>query len=134
MSTPGEALTSELAIDGGPRANPEPLPSIRTSAVGMIGDEELAELRAMVEAGCFSFLYNTKVKDSEAACAALYEMPLAVAVSSGTAGLHTAVTYINPEPGEEIIFSPISAMGSVIPVLAQLAVPVFADVDPATQR
>ena len=39
---------------------------------------------------------------------------------------------VNPEPGDEIITAPITDPGSVMPILMQNAVPVFADVDPLT--
>jgi perosamine synthetase len=125
-------MSDTLAIDGGNKAIPDKLPSIQGHEGRMIGKEELAELAEVVESGCFSFLYGTKVKAFEAAFAELYGMPISVAVSSGTAALHAAITYVNPEPGDEIIVSPITDMGSIIPVLAQLAIPVFADVDPQT--
>lgn len=56
----------------------------------------------------------------------------AVATSSGTAALHTAVTFVNPNPGDEVITSPITDIGSVIPILYQNAIPVFADIDSQT--
>ena len=43
--------------------------------------------------------------------------------------IHLAVGVLNPEPGDEIITAPITDLGSVIPILAQNAIPVFADVD-----
>jgi dTDP-4-amino-4,6-dideoxygalactose transaminase len=56
----------------------------------------------------------------------------AVASTSGTSALHLAVAAIDPNPGDEIIVTPITDFGSVIPILAQNAVPVFADVLPGT--
>jgi dTDP-4-amino-4,6-dideoxygalactose transaminase len=55
-----------------------------------------------------------------------------VACSSGTAAIHAAVAAVDPEPGEEIISSPITDMGAIYPILYQGAVPVFADVDRKT--
>src|SRR4029077_7325439 len=54
----------------------------------------------------------------------------ATAVTSGTAAIHCAVAAVNPNPGDEIISSPITDMGAIAPILFQAAVPVFADVDP----
>jgi dTDP-4-amino-4,6-dideoxygalactose transaminase len=48
-----------------------------------------------------------------------------------TSAIHTAIAAVNPEPGEEIITSPITDMGALAPILYQ-AIPVFADVDPKT--
>jgi dTDP-4-amino-4,6-dideoxygalactose transaminase len=56
----------------------------------------------------------------------------AYACASGTAAIHTAIAALNPEPGEEIITSPITDMGALAPILYQGAIPVFADVDPQT--
>ena len=127
-------MTVQLAINGGPKSIKEPIPTIQDGAGRMIDEAELAELREVVETGCLSFLYGSKVKQFEEEFGELYGMPINVGVSSGTAALHTAVLYLNPEPGDEIIVSPITDMGSVIPILQQLAMPVFVDVDPVTQN
>jgi dTDP-4-amino-4,6-dideoxygalactose transaminase len=54
------------------------------------------------------------------------------ACSSGTAAVHSAIVAIDPEPGDEIITTPITDMGGLSPILYQGAIPVFADVDPLT--
>lgn len=54
----------------------------------------------------------------------------AVACASGTAAIHAAVAAIDPEPGEEIVTTPITDMGAIAPIIYQGAIPVFADVDP----
>ena len=46
--------------------------------------------------------------------------------------MHCAVAAIDPEPGDEIITTPITDMGALAPILYQGAIPVFADVDPLT--
>ena len=50
--------------------------------------------------------------------------------SSGTAALHIAVAAAGIKPGDEVIVPPITDMGSVIGILFQQGVPVFADVEP----
>ena len=52
------------------------------------------------------------------------------ACSSGTAAIHAAVAALDPEPGDEIVTSPITDMGALTPILYQGAIPVFAEVDP----
>src|SRR5262249_20900267 len=64
--------------------------------------------------------------------AVMYGAPKAIASTSGTAALHVAVAAINPEPRDEIITTGMSDMGTVIPILMQNCIPVFADVDPVT--
>src|SRR5262249_22757657 len=49
--------------------------------------------------------------------------------SSGTAALHIAVAAAGIGPGDEVITSPITDIGTVIGVLYQQAVPVFADLE-----
>jgi dTDP-4-amino-4,6-dideoxygalactose transaminase len=56
----------------------------------------------------------------------------AYACASGTAAVHLAVAAINPNPGDEIVTTPITDMGALTPILYQGAIPVFADVDDRT--
>jgi len=125
---------SKLAINGGAPAIDGVLPSIRNHSGRSLGAEEVAQLKEVIETGSLSFLYGKKTGEFEQAFGSLYAVKTAVSVSSGTAALHTAVLYLNPEPGDEIILSPITDIGTAIPILSQLAMPVFADVDPRTQN
>ncbi len=68
----------------------------------------------------------------ESRFAEAYGVKHAVGSTSGTAALHVAVGTVNPEPGDEIITSAITDLGTIIPILYQNAVPVFADTDPET--
>jgi len=52
--------------------------------------------------------------------------------SSGTAALHIAVAAAGIGPGDEVITAPITDIGTVIGVIYQMGVPVFADLDPTT--
>ena len=58
--------------------------------------------------------------------------PYAVAVSSGTAGLHLLCISAGVGPGDEVITSPYSFVASANCAIYQGATPVFADVDPRT--
>ena len=122
----------QLAIDGGDRACPTPLPTMADATGRTLGEEEIAALTAVVRSGMLSSIWGTETRALEADFATLYGAEYAVAASSGTAALHLAVGAVNPEPGDEIITSPISDFGTIIPILMQNAVPVFADVDPRT--
>ena len=68
----------------------------------------------------------------ESRFAETYGAKHAVGSTSGTAALHVAIGAVNPEPGDEIITSAITDLGTIIPILYQNAVPVFADTDPET--
>src|SRR5919198_268016 len=56
----------------------------------------------------------------------------AVAVSSGTAGLHLGVRALGWGSGDEVVTSPLSFVASANCLLYEGAVPVFCDVDPVT--
>ena len=58
--------------------------------------------------------------------------PYAVAVSSGTAGLHLLCHIAGFGPGDEVITSPVSFVASANCFIFEGATPVFADVDPRT--
>ena len=56
----------------------------------------------------------------------------AVAVSSGTAAMHLALRVLGVGPGDEVIVSSLTFIGSVSPVIFQGATPVFVDSDRAS--
>ncbi|NUR72569.1 MAG: DegT/DnrJ/EryC1/StrS family aminotransferase [Hamadaea sp.] len=107
-------------------------PSMADAAGRTLGDEEIAAVTRVLRSGMLSSVWGTEVKALEREVAELHGVAYAIAASSGTAALHLAVAAAAPDPGDEIITSPISDFGTVAPILAQNAVPVFADVDPLT--
>jgi dTDP-4-amino-4,6-dideoxygalactose transaminase len=109
-----------------------PLPSDGDRTGRGLGAEELALLREVIESGTLNCTRGTQVKAFERAFAVRYGVPSARAVSSGTAAIHTAIAAIDPEPGDEIVTTPVTDMGGIAPILYQQAIPVFADVDPLT--
>jgi dTDP-4-amino-4,6-dideoxygalactose transaminase len=97
-----------------------------------LGGEEVAALERVVRSGMLSATWGSEVSALEREFADLLGVDHAVACSSGTAALHLALAAVDPEPYDEVITTPISDMGTVLPILAQNAIPVFADVDPRT--
>jgi perosamine synthetase len=61
-----------------------------------------------------------------------YPLEYCMPCSSGSAALHIAISALRLEPGSEVIVPAITDMGSVIGILYQQLVPVFADVDGET--
>jgi perosamine synthetase len=73
-----------------------------------------------------------KAVEFEQQCAKLAGRRHAIAVSSGTAGLHCAMLAANFKPGDEIITTPFSFVASANCILYVDAKPVFVDIDPIT--
>ena len=127
-------MKKQLAVEGGAPVITSPLPSIKDKSGRLIGKEEFRYVEEVLSSGTLAYIYGDKVRRFEEDFAGLIGTTNAVAVSSGTAALHTAMIYLNPDPGDEIIVSPITDMGSVIPILYQQAIPVFTDIDPLNQN
>ena len=108
------------------------LPSEGDISGRSFGEEELALLKKVIASGTLNCTKGTVVRDFESKFAKSLGMPFCRTTTSGTAAVHTAVAAVDPEPGDEIITSPITDMGAITPILYQTAIPVFADVDPLT--
>ena len=108
------------------------LPSDQDATGRSLGAEELDRLRAVLDSGVLTATRGVQTPELEARVADLTGRRFVVACSSGTAAVHTAVATVDPEPGDEIITTAITDMGALTPILYQGAIPVFADVDPAT--
>lgn len=116
------APTARLALHGGEKAVRDPLPRLVRW-----GQPERERLEAML--GQDSLFYwkgpqtNLLVERFRQVCPRDHVMTC----SSGTAALHIAVAAAGIGLGDEVITSPITDIGTVIGVLYQQAVPVFAD-------
>jgi dTDP-4-amino-4,6-dideoxygalactose transaminase len=119
-------MSARLAVDGGEPVRTKPFPS----RVQGFGDEEMAQLADVIRSGHLFRVGGEKTKAVEDTFASLIGTKHALAVTSGTAAIHTAVAAVNPDPGDEIITTPLSDMGTVIGILFQNAIPIFADVAP----
>jgi dTDP-4-amino-4,6-dideoxygalactose transaminase len=109
-----------------------PMPSDADATGRNFGEEEIDLLRAVIESGTLNCTKGSQVNLFQTEFAERYDVEHCRAVTSGTAALHTAFTAFDLEPGDEVICTPITDMGAISPVLYQLLVPVFADVDPIT--
>lgn len=116
-----------LALHGGPAAVTAPRPAFRRW-----GAEELARLTTMVEQPSLFYWNGPQCDALLKEFRKHYPLEWAMPCSSGTAALHIAVAALQLPPGSEIITSPVTDMGSVIGILYQQCVPVFADIDPHT--
>ena len=73
-----------------------------------------------------------RVEEFEAKVAKLVNRRHAIAVSSGTAGLHCAMIAAGVKAGDEVITTPFSFVASANCALYVDATPVFVDIDPMT--
>jgi perosamine synthetase len=122
MSSP-----STLAIHGGPKAVTTPRPVHHRW-----GAPELARLTEMVDQPSLFYWKGAQTEAMLAEFRRTYPLSWCMPCSSGSAALHIAVAALELPAGSEIITSPVTDMGSVIGILYQQCVPVFADIDPRT--
>jgi len=127
-STAAESSAApKLALNGGEK-------TVKPSAKLPIrwGEPERERLNAML--GQDSLFYwkgpqtTLLIERFQKVCPVKYVMPC----SSGTAALHIAVAAAGIGPGDEVITSPITDIGTVIGVIYQQGVPVFADLGAST--
>ena len=108
------------------------LPSDQDASGRNLGETELCNLAEVIASGVLNSTRGKFVKKLQCEFAERLGVKHVYASSSGTAAIHAAVAALDPEPGAEIITSPITDMGAIAPILYQSAIPVFADVDPRT--
>ncbi len=118
---------SVLAINGGEPIRTEGYPGVGSAAGRTVGKEEIANLQEVIASGMMNRSGGKFVPEVESKFAEHLGMKYCAASTSGTAAIHVAVGAVNPDPGDEIITGPITDIGTVIPILAQNAVPVFGD-------
>ncbi len=116
-----------LAISGGEKAKKTPYGTGKR-----FGDEELLQLKEALEQNTLFYWAGKKVKAFTKKFADIYGSKYCVSTSSGTAAIHVALGAIGVSAGDEVITSPITDMGTVIGILYQNAIPIFADLDPHT--
>ena len=118
----------KLAIHGG-----EPL---RTKPFGPrheFGEPEKQYLRETIDRAAERGDWDAgQVREFEDAFAKRHGVRYAIATDSGTGAIHAAVGAVNPEPGDEIITTPVTDIGTVLGIMLQNAIPVFADWDADT--
>jgi dTDP-4-amino-4,6-dideoxygalactose transaminase len=95
-----------------------------------IGEEEKQAVLEVLDSGILA--QGPRVKAFEEGFAEMCGVAHAVATSSGTTALHTALLAHGIGPGDEVITSPFTFIASANSVLFTGARPVFVDIDPAT--
>ena len=105
------------------------MPRIPLSAPD-ITDAEIAAVTAVLRTVRLSL--GPELEEFEKALASFHSVPYAVAVSSGTAGLHLALLTLGVGEGAEVIVPSFAFVAVANAVVQVRATPVFVDIDPVT--
>jgi perosamine synthetase len=97
-----------------------------------VGDDELAEIRDVLDSGALTM--GPKLAEFEELLAAAAGTDHAVAVSSGTAALHLGVLALGIGPGDEVLVPAYTFPATANVVALVGATPVLVDVDPVTMN
>jgi dTDP-4-amino-4,6-dideoxygalactose transaminase len=123
----GESDLDKLALEGGEKIVTRPMPKpLRW------GEPELQQLGEAVKQDSLYYWKNKQTALLTERIQKFYPHKFIQPCSSGSAALHIAVAAAGIAPGDEVITSGITDIGTVIGVLFQNAVPVFADLEPFT--
>lgn len=122
-------MASSLALLGG-----EPLRKRPFTRWPQFDDRERAQLEDVLCSTTWGGHPSPNRKASELAgrFAAFQEVRYAIPTSSGTSALEVAIKALGIGPGDEVIVPAITFAATAYAAVAALALPVFADVDPAT--
>ena len=121
-------VDDRLAIDGG-----EPVTTKTFGARWLFGQEERDRLREVVEKCAAGNWHSSGMVEAfEDEFARLHGVRYACSTDSGSGALHAAVAAVRLEPGDEVITTPITDIGTVQGIMLQNGVPVFCDWDSDT--
>jgi len=95
-----------------------------------IGEEEIEAVMETMRSGWVT--QGKKVEEFEASFAKYCGAKHGVAVNTGTAALHIALSALDIKEGDEVITTPLSCVATTNPIVYQNAKPVFVDVDSTT--
>ena len=123
--------TETLAIQGGTPAVRRPLEHYKGAAV--IGEEEKRAVMEVLDSRSLFRYYGPdllgKVAAFEADFARYLQVPFVAASSSGTAALRAGLAAMGVGAGDEVIVPAITFIASVGAIVAQHAIPIFAECD-----
>ena len=116
-------MNDKLALFGGRPVLSDPI----NFAGHDFGEDDIEAISKVIKSGEIG--NGPEVKAFENEYANRYGIKYGISVNSGSAALHTCVAAMNPDPGDEIITTAWTSGGSIIGLLFQNCVPVFADID-----
>ena len=95
-----------------------------------VGEEEIKAVSEVIRSGWLSL--GPKLTEFENRFADFIGAKHAVAVNSGTSGLHLCIKALNIGPGDQVITSSFSFVASSNPIILEGGNPVFVDIDERT--
>jgi len=120
-------VAAKLAIEGGEKAV-----SLSPGSGKRWGDRELKQLQEMLEQDTLFYWGGPQTALLKKRFQEICPLKYVQTCSSGTAAIHIAVASSGIGLGDEVITSPITDIGTVIGIIYQQAVPVFADLGKGT--
>ncbi|HOA52446.1 MAG TPA: DegT/DnrJ/EryC1/StrS family aminotransferase [Thermogutta sp.] len=117
-------VSQKLAIDGGPRAVTNKLPGWP-----QFSEEAIRAVEAVLRSGRVNYWTGPHGMAFEKRFAEWQGSRFAIAVSSGTAALHVALSALGIGPGDEVIVPSYTFIATSFAVLQAGAIPRFADVN-----
>jgi len=114
----------KLAIDGGEKINPEPLPQWPQFA-----PEAFERVSDILTSGKVNYWTGRSGREFELQFADYCGSPYAISTTNGTSALHTALYALGIGPGDEVICPSYTFIATAFAVLQAGAMPVFADID-----
>ncbi|TSA14229.1 DegT/DnrJ/EryC1/StrS family aminotransferase [bacterium] len=97
-----------------------------------IDEEESKVLKELVLSGNLSRYTSSITDELEQSMAEFFGTKFAVTCSSGTGAIHSALIALDLPVGSEVITTPVTDIGVVLPIIYQNLIPVFADLDDTT--
>jgi len=97
-----------------------------------LAENELDFLIDVVTSGKFSRYTSSFVPELENDLASFFGTKFATMATSGTGACHGTLVALDFPVGSEIITTPITDVGTIIPIIYENLIPVFADVNPET--
>ncbi len=121
-------MPSKLAIDGGSRVVPEGM--IKSWPV--ITDADRKALVSVLDSGHLHGTSAPLATELQNRWAEYCGTKYAIVTSSGTGALHMSMMAAGVMPGDEVIVPAFTYWATVVPVVQQSGIPIFADIHPET--
>ena len=123
---------AELAILGGKKTVQLPTYEWPIEFLKRYGQKEADAVSNVIRRGVVWGTFAPEISAFEHEFAQYEGAKYAIFMSSGTAAMHCAMAAAGVQPGDEVMTSPHTFVGSASCILQQGAIPVFVDIDPKT--